>query len=151
MGHQATTEKGNYYLVDACNGDKISTYHIEAGIAYWHTTSDEGNKWFRILQLYNQLILIDYSPAKALNRLFAVAKVYGSEKAIAEARKSAFMKHSHYHALLGFLYTNVDVDKAISHYRQAIKLTKSKSEIQTWTKASERLKIAANRILPDED
>ena len=80
-------EKGNYYLVNACYGNEISKYHLEAGIAYWHTTPTEENKWEHILQLYNQLIQIEYSPMTALNRTFAFAKVYGYEKAIKEAEK----------------------------------------------------------------
>lgn len=34
-------DKGNYYLVNACSGNEISKYHLEAGIAYWHTTSTD--------------------------------------------------------------------------------------------------------------
>ena len=29
--------KGEYFLNQASQGDKISKYHLEAGIAYWHT------------------------------------------------------------------------------------------------------------------
>src|SRR5690606_31052706 len=61
-------QRGNYYLVNATNGNETSKYHLEAGIAYWHTASADENKWKHILQLYNQLILIEYSPITALNR-----------------------------------------------------------------------------------
>lgn len=96
-------EKGNYYLVNACSGNEISKYHLEAGIAYWHTTPTDENKWQHILQLYNQLILIEYSPITALNRTFAFAKVYGNESAIQEAEKLNLNENNYYHSLLGYL------------------------------------------------
>jgi len=139
-------EKGNYYLVNACNGNEVSKYHLEAGIAYWHTTPTGQNKWQHILQLYNQLILIEYSPITALNRTFAFAKVYGHDKAIPEAEKLKLTESNYYHELLGYLYADTDFDKAIYHYGQAIGLTKSKTEKQTLTKEIQRLtdKTAGN-------
>jgi len=116
-------DKGNYYLVNACNEYESSKYHLEAGIAYWHTTSTDENKWQHILRLYNQLILIEYSPITALNRTFAFAKVYGYENAIPEAEKLNLTKNNFYHELLGYLYTDTNIGKAIDHYEKAIKLT----------------------------
>ncbi len=133
-------EKGNYYLVNACNGNEASKYHLEAAIAYWHTTPTDQDKWLHILQLYNQLILIEYSPVTALSRIFAFSRVYGNEKAIAEAEKLALTESSYYHGLLGYLYADTDIAKAIGHYGQAIKLTGSGSEKQTLAREMERLK-----------
>lgn len=132
-------ERGNYYLVNACIGNEVSKYHLEAGIAYWHTTPTDENKWQYILQLYNQLILIEYSPITALNRTFAFAKVYGNKRAIAEAEKLDLIESNYYHELLGYLYSDINIDKAIEHYEQAIKITKSKTEKQTLTKEIEHL------------
>ncbi len=133
-------EKGNYFLVNACQNNDISKYHLEAGVAYWHTTPTGQDKWQHILQLYNQLILIEYSPITALNRTFAFARVYGHDKAISEAEKLKFTESNYYHELLGYLYADTDINKAISYYQQAILLTKSKTEKQTLTKEIERLK-----------
>ncbi len=138
-------EKGNYYLVNACNGNEVSKYHLEAGIAYWHTTPAGENKWQHILQLYNHLILVEYSPVTALNRAFAFAKVYGHKKAIHEAEKLNLTDNNYYHGLVGYLYVATDIDKAIYHYEQAIKLTKSKTEKQTLTKEIKRLKDQNSR------
>ena len=132
-------EKGNYYLVNATNGNEISKYHLEAGIAYWHTT-DAKDKWKNILQLYNQLILIEYSPIAALNRTFAFSKVYGHEKAIVEAEKLNLTDNNQHHQLLGYLFTESDIQKAIEHYEKAIRLTKSEIEKRTLKKEIERLK-----------
>lgn len=137
---QTLIEKGNYFLVNACQGNNISKYHLEASIAYWHTTPTDQNKWHYILQLYNQLLLLEYSPLTALNRAFAYAQVYGHDKAIVEVRKIDLKENNYYHSLLGYLYTATDPRQAIFHYRQSIQLTTSKTEKQTLTKAIERLK-----------
>lgn len=136
---QSLIQRGNYYLVNATDGNEISKYHLEAGIAYWHTTPTDNEKWQHILQLYNQLILIEYSPITALNRTFAFAKVYGNEKAILEAKKLSLRDSNYYHELLGYLYANTDIDTAIIHYTKAISLTKSKAEQHTLYKEIERL------------
>ncbi|HEY9262624.1 RNA polymerase sigma factor [Chitinophaga sp.] len=132
-------QKGNYYLVNACSGSDISKYHLEAGIAYWHTTPTDAHKWGHILQLYNQLILIEYSPMTALNRTFAFAKVYGHEQGIKEAEKLRLMEHDYYYALLAYLWADTDPDKAIHYYSKAIALTKSLSTQKTLQKAIAQL------------
>lgn len=133
-------ERGNYYLINATNEYEISKYHLEAEIAYWHTTPTDQNKWQHILQLYNQLILIEYSPITALNRTFAFAQVYGNRKALVETEKLNVLEINYYHELLGYLYSDVDIVKAIEHYQQAIQLTKSKAEKQTLKKKIGQLK-----------
>jgi len=132
-------EKGNYYLINACSKNQISKYHLEAAIAYWHITPTDQNKWQHILQLYNQLILIEYSPITALNRTFAFANIYGHDKAIPEAEKLQLTDNNYYHGLLGYLYAGTDTDKAISHYKQAILLTKSNTERRLLTEKIEQL------------
>lgn len=135
-------ERGNYYLINATNGNETSKYHLEAAIAYWHTTPTGQNKWLHILQLYNQLILIEYSPITALNRTFAFAKVYGNKKAIAEAEKLDLVESSYYHELLGYLYSDTNIAKAIDHYKKAIKLSRSRTERQTLIKEIDRLELS---------
>lgn len=131
--------KGNFYLVNATNGCDISKYHLEAGIAYWHTTNDS-NKWSRILQLYNQLVVIEYSPITALNRTFAYAKVYGKEQGIVEALKLNLDGNPYFHQLLGYLYADSQVDEAIKHYQSALVLSKSEGERKTIMREIQRLK-----------
>ena len=132
-------DRGNYYLVKACSGNEISTYHLEARIAYWHTTATEFKKWENILELYNILLQLQYSPVAALNRIFAFSKVYGKKKAIIEAEKLALNDNLFYHSLLGNLYTDIDNIKAIQHFQTALQLTKSISDKATINKNIERL------------
>jgi len=122
-------EKGNYFLIESAKGQEISKYHLEASIAYWHSTKIENPaKWESILQLYNQLLQIEYSPITALNRTYALSKVHGKEKAIQEALKLDLNENHFYHSLLGNLYTNVDNNKAIIHFNMAYTLAKSNSD-----------------------
>ena len=126
---QELIAKGEYFLNQASQGDKISKYHLEAGIAYWHTIkADTKEKWENILQFYNQLLLIEYSPMAALNRTFALAKVNGKKEAIIEAEKIRLTDNHLYHALLGELYTDVDNPKAILHFQNALALAKSTAD-----------------------
>lgn len=135
-------DKGNHYLVNACTGNEASKYHLEAGIAYWHTTPDAGKKWEHILTLYNQLLVVEYSPVTALNRTFAYAKVYGKEAALKEALQLQLDDLYYYHSLLGYLYTGDDTGKALSHYAKAVSLTRSPAEKKTLQKEMERLRKA---------
>lgn len=123
----ALIDKGNYYLVQATNQEETSKYHLEAAIAYWHTTQNPA-KWTSILDLYNQLILVEYSPITALNRTFAFAQVYGFEAGIKEAEKLNLLHNRFYFELLGYLYTPVHPQKAIHFFQQALALTQSPAE-----------------------
>lgn len=121
--------KGEYFLNQASQGTNISKYHLEAGIAYWHTIKDDTKeKWENILQLYNQLLLIEYSPIAALNRTYALAKANGKREAIIEAEKIALTDNHLYHSLLGELYTDIDNAKAICHLQKALELAHSSAD-----------------------
>ncbi|WP_249219741.1 RNA polymerase sigma factor [Chitinophaga sp. HK235] len=127
---QSLIDRGNYHLINACNGEEVSKYHLEAAIAYWHTTPAGNTKWEQILQLYNQLIQIEYSPVVALNRVFAFSKVYGNQNAILEINKLNLTGHAYYHAMLGHLYIGIDSNKAVAYYERAIQLSESPMEKQ---------------------
>jgi RNA polymerase sigma factor (sigma-70 family) len=122
-------KKGKYYLNQAAKGSVISKYHLEAGIAYWHTSKTDNNeKWENILQLYNQLLQIEYSPIAALNRTYALSKTSGKAKAITEAEKLKLAGNHLYDSLLGDLYTSIDDAKAILHFQAALTLAKSATD-----------------------
>jgi RNA polymerase sigma-70 factor (ECF subfamily) len=121
--------KGEYYLNKAATGNELSKYHLEAAIAYWHTIiNNDTEKWGKILQLYNKLLIIEYSPIAALNRTYALSKVYGKEKAIEEAEKLNLDNNHLYHTLLGDLYATINNQKAIQHLECTLKLSKSAAD-----------------------
>ncbi len=124
--------KGGYFLHVASQGNKISKYHIEAGIAYWHTIKDDTTeKWSAILQLFNQLLQVEYSPIAALNRTYALSKVKGKEAAITEAEKLNLTSNHYYFTLLGELYININNQEAKTNFEKALSLAKSKTDKQT--------------------
>ena len=124
--------RGAYYLHQASQGEYFSRYHIEANIAWWHTKKeDTTEKWEAILQLYNRLLQISYSPVAALNRTYALAKVKGNSAAIAEAGKLNLPGNHFYFMLLGELYNGVDNTIAKSHYETALALAKTQADKQT--------------------
>jgi len=133
-------DKGIYYLNQASKGNKLSKYHFEAGIAYWHThKEDTTEKWENILQLYNQLLQIEYSPIAALNRTFALAKANGKKKAIIEAEKLQLTDNHFYYSLLGYLYTGVDNAKALKHFKTALSLANTSADKAVITKNIEAI------------
>ena len=120
---------GQYYLNKASRGKELSRFHLEAGIAYWHTLkNDSYEKWENILQLYNQLLCLSYSPVGALNRTYALSKIYGKQAAITEAEKLGLSKNHLYHVLLGWLYTGIDGEKAREHMNLALVYAKTETE-----------------------
>lgn len=135
--------KGAYYLKCASGGTDLSTYHLQAAIAYWNTRKDDTKeKWENILQLYNRLLTLEYSPIAALNRTYALSKVRGKPEAIAEAEKIRLTTNHLYFALLGHLYTGIDNEKAIHHFYQALSLAKTETDRQTIQKNIDKLNVA---------
>ncbi|HYG40460.1 MAG TPA: sigma-70 family RNA polymerase sigma factor [Cytophagales bacterium] len=138
--NQELIEKGAYYLGKASTGTMLTRYHLEAGIAYWHTHKEDSNeKWENILQLYNNLLILEYSPIVALNRTYALAKTHGKEEAIIEAEKLNLSDNHFYYSLLGNLYTGLDNEKALTHYTTALQLAKSLMDKATITRNIDRL------------
>src|SRR6266542_4002570 len=71
----ALIKQGMHFLILSARGEELSSYHLEARIAYWHCMKDDTKeKWKDILQLYNLLLQINYSPSVALNRTYALYK-----------------------------------------------------------------------------
>ena len=132
--------KGAYYLQQASHGNELSRYHLEASIAYWHTIkADTPEKWENILMHFNQLLQIEYSPIAALNRTYALSKVHGKERAIAEAERLKLSDNHFYFALLGELYTDIDNKKAKQHFQAAYALAKTLTDKQTIQKKIDRI------------
>jgi RNA polymerase sigma-70 factor (ECF subfamily) len=147
LWNQALITKGIYFLHEAAKGNEVSKYHTEASIAYWHTIkSDTNEKWENILQLYNKLLQIEYSPIAALNRTYALSKANGKQEAIIEAEKLNLITNHFYFTLLGELYTDINVDKAKENFERALLLAKTKTDKQTIQKKIGRLATHTSTI-----
>src|SRR6187401_3025469 len=140
LWNQELIIKGIYFLHEASKGNEISKYHIEASIAYWHTIkSDTKGKWENILQLYNKLLQVEYSPIAALNRTYALSKANSRQEAIIEAEKLNLSANHFYFTLMGELYTDIDSKKATDYFQKALDLAKTQTDKQTIQKRIEKL------------
>lgn len=132
--------KGGYFLNCAATGDVLSKYHLEATIAYWNTRqADTKEKWENILQLYNRLLQIEYSPIAALNRTYALSKANGKIEAIATAEKLNLTGNHFYFMLLGELYTGIDNQKARLNFQKAFSIAKTHTDKQSIQKKIDKL------------
>jgi RNA polymerase sigma-70 factor (ECF subfamily) len=130
--NQQLISKGVYFLKLSSQGNQISKYHLEAGIACWHTQKeDTREKWENILQLYNLLLQIEYSPIAALNRTYALSKARGKQEAIIEAEKLNLSNNHYYFTLLGELYKGIDNDKAKKNFEKALSLARTSADKKT--------------------
>ncbi|ULQ54668.1 RNA polymerase sigma factor [Flavihumibacter fluvii] len=118
--------RGVYYLQKASQGNILTKYHLEAGIAYWHTQkADTIEKWESILQLHNHLLVLEYSPIAALNRTYALSKVKGKMAGITAAEELGLVNNPFYFTLLGELYSGIDNETARRHFKKALILANS--------------------------
>lgn len=138
-------EEGNEYLNKAAFGDSLSTYHIEAAIAYEHCIAEsfEKTNWQQILAYYDSLVLMHPTAIVSLNRLTVVYKILGAEETIKELNQSPYLKewekHYLYYSLLGELYASTDKQKASWCFEKAIALTDSGAEKKLLKKKIEQL------------
>jgi RNA polymerase sigma factor (sigma-70 family) len=123
--------QGIHFLTLSASGEELSSYHLEAKIAHCHSTKEDTvEKWQEILQLYNQLLMINYSPSAALNRTFALYKANGAEVALLQAEKLKLENNHFYFILLGELYKSTDKNKARASFESALALAKTITEQQ---------------------
>ncbi|WP_134149367.1 RNA polymerase sigma factor [Flavobacterium sp. 270] len=129
LWNQELIDRGTYFLSKSSTGNTLSKYHLEAGIAYWHTIKeDTSQKWENILELFNNLIILEYSPIVALNRTYALSKVKGKKEAIVEAEKLNLKENHFYYSLLGNLYLDSDPKKALQNFEIALGLAKTAAD-----------------------
>ncbi len=131
--------KGEQYLALASTGKVATKYHLEAAIAYWHTVEND-EKWEHILQLYNRLLRVEYSPVIAMNRTYALAKANSVEEALEQAHQLNLPNNHYYYCLLAELYRmqhQLDQERMCLH--KALLLARKKNEV-----ALIKAKIAQN-------
>jgi len=76
---QALLHRGLRHLDRCADGDQLTEYHLQAGIAAIHATSAtfEDTDWPALLNLYERLLCLAPSPVVALNRAIAESMVDG--------------------------------------------------------------------------
>ncbi len=127
--------RGIHHLGLAGSGNRLSEYHLEAGIAACHSTAatDADTDWVRILRLYDLLLELKPSPVTALNRAVAVSRVHGAAAGLAALDElTARHRLAGYHllpAVRGTLLAELGrVGEAAAQFRQAWELAVLASE-----------------------
>lgn len=134
--------KGAWLLRQAAQGDHLSRYHLEAGIAFWHTQhEDTAEKWEGILQLYDQLLALEYSPVAAMNRAYAVGKARSRTEGIREAKQLGLTDNYLYYALLGELYAGLNNPLAILNFEKSLAMAPAGGDLRSVEK---RLQLLRN-------
>jgi len=127
--------QGILHLSRAAEGEEITEYHLQAGIAACHATAPEyeATDWTRILSHYDQWLKINNSPIVALNRAVALAHVKGPKAGIAAVhaiQKQGHLKNYYLvYAVLGEFETQLEnFQTASAHFQKALQLSEVKSE-----------------------
>jgi RNA polymerase sigma-70 factor (ECF subfamily) len=127
--------RGMFHLAHSAEGNEITEYHIQAGIAACHceALNYQSTDWQQILALYDRLVQFDRSPVVALNRAVAVANVHGPKAGLdaIAAIKDRDKLDSYYllYAVLGEFETRMnDPLAAAGYFRKSLRLTEMKSE-----------------------
>jgi RNA polymerase sigma-70 factor (ECF subfamily) len=138
-------EEGNDWMNKAAYGDGISSYHIEAAIAFEHciALTFEDTNWQQILAWYDMLVQLHPTAFVALNRMTVVFKISGAAETLQQLQLSPFLKewekHYIYYSLLGEIYSSSDKQKAVANFEKAISLTGSEAEKKLLRKKIEAL------------
>ena len=121
--------EGLQHLAAAAQGDAVSEYHLQAGIAALHCIAPDAvaTDWPRILAHYDLLLRVKPSPVVELNRAVAVAHVHGPQAGLdaIETISHTDRLRSHYllHAVKGELHWRLQNHRAAAEsFRRALSL-----------------------------
>jgi RNA polymerase sigma-70 factor (ECF subfamily) len=120
------------FLAKSAEGTVISTFHLEAAIAFHHCTAKSfaNTDWPAILRLYDALLTLHRSPVYLLNRAIVVAQIDGPQagiRALEEAGQDPALRRYHlFDATLGDFYRRTgDLARARQYFQAAKQKTTS--------------------------
>jgi predicted RNA polymerase sigma factor len=132
---QALAEDGLRLLERSATGPELTDYHVEAAIAWVHTSAQrtEDTDWSMIISLYDKLMAIRPSPIVALNRAIAIAQRDGPRRGLEEIYaiqdSERLANYPFYHAALGELEIGSShLEEAREHFVAALKLARNPME-----------------------
>lgn len=127
--------EGQRLLDLSASGPELTEYHVEAAIAWVHTTADraQDTDWGMIVSLYDKLLAIRPSPVVALNRAIAIAQREGPLRGLEEIRAIAssdrLASYPFYHAALGeFEFQSGKPENAHKYFLTALALARNPME-----------------------
>jgi RNA polymerase sigma-70 factor (ECF subfamily) len=131
--HQPLIQKGCFFLEKATKNE-ISTYHLEAAIAYLHAIapSFEATDWKAIHYLYTILAGQNPTPFIALNKAIAASYAVNKQAALEELQQIKGLQNYYlYHTAIGEIYYDLNrKEDAKYYYEKALRLTTSLAEQQ---------------------
>jgi RNA polymerase sigma factor (sigma-70 family) len=132
---QALIRQGLAFLERSASGSQVTTYHVEAAIAYVHVsaTSLASTDWTAIVSLYDRLMSIAPSPVVALNRAIAIGErdgpAQGLEALAAIADRARLEAYPFYPAAIAeFQRRRGHGDEAREWFTRAASLARNPSE-----------------------
>jgi len=132
---RALAAEGQRLLGRAATGPEISDFHVEAAIAWVHTSaqSTDDTDWTTIVSLYDQLMAIRPSPIVALNRAIAIGQREGPQRGLDEIHSiedaQRLARYPFYHAALGELeLRSRNHQTARLYFTAAVKLARNPME-----------------------
>jgi RNA polymerase sigma factor (sigma-70 family) len=141
-------QRGLAHLATAARGDRMSQWHLEAGIAFEHAVAPSVREtdWGRIVAFYDLLVAQSPGPIVALNRALAVAEHDGVEEGrrqlVAVAGDKKLARYPFYWAALADLQRRADRHaEARSSYERAIELSRSPAERAAYRRRVELLEV----------
>jgi RNA polymerase sigma-70 factor, ECF subfamily len=130
--------EGMRALDRASAGDRVTAFHLEAGIAACHAAaaSWESTDWRQIVALYDELLALTRSPVVAMNRAVAISRLDGALSGLAALDAIEDLAALDRYPLLPAIQAELwreagDTDRAIECYRAALGLARSAPE-QRW-------------------
>jgi RNA polymerase sigma factor (sigma-70 family) len=137
----------------AAFGEDVSTYHLEAAIAWEHCVAKslEETNWQQIRKYYDWLVVLTLSPIHELNRAIAIWKTEGANEALNALSKISDNKVMvNYHMFFSvrgeFLSNCGNKVDALLDYQRALNLTKSKADRIVLQKKIEVLQSMVNSL-----
>ena len=142
-------ERGLAHLAASATGDRMSRWHLEAGIACEHAVAPSVREtaWGRIVAFYDLLMAQAPGPIVALNRALAVAERDGVEEGrrqlIAVAGDKKLARYPFYWAALADLQRRAGRHaEARSSLERAMELSRSPAERASYQRRIELLEIS---------
>jgi RNA polymerase sigma-70 factor (ECF subfamily) len=127
--------EGMEWLARSADGNELTRYHVEAGIAWEHCRAPTfaDTDWRRIADLYDTLDRIAPSPLHALNRAVAEAHLHGPQAGLdrlaAVLPEHVPARFPGWHAVVGELHFRLGQHSAAQHaWREALRLTTARAD-----------------------
>lgn len=143
-------DRGLRHLIAAAQGDALTEYHVQAGIAACHCLAPDAasTDWARILAHYDDLLRIKPSPVVALNRAVAVANLHGPAAGLAALAampdRARLERHYLFHAVSAELHWRLGAHReAAEGFRQALRLAELGPEQMHLARMLERVEGGA--------